>query len=274
MNWVTHEDDINLPAWLRDSLPSKCSYCGSELLNGYNEAGECTRRVCSNKSCRGTVGARIGQMCDMLGISGVKSGIGTRLATDHRLANHFQAVPLLVSEKPKISLAKLFKIAFIYGLDSEFDRICTPYSSVTEFFNDYRGLYYNMLLGYKDLLLEGEKYFDIQGIDMSWKKYDSVVSGCIVIHGEIPGFDNRDTFVGSVNRTYCGLTAFSYSKSARKTGLYCCISQDKFATSKKTSEALANGFPVYTVSEFYQSVNQKICDLGHRDELMELINAN
>ena len=51
MKWVLSSEDSSMPEWLRTNLNGVCQYCGSPIENGYNDAGECTRRRCSNKKC-------------------------------------------------------------------------------------------------------------------------------------------------------------------------------------------------------------------------------
>lgn len=272
MRWILANKDELVPVWLAGNLNTECPYCGSPIENGYNDYGDCTRRRCSNNKCVKMIGERIGEMCKILGYAGVKGGIGTQYATSNNLTSHFDAIPLLYKEsKPKVTLAMFLRCACIYGIDSEFDSIAGTYSSVTELFDNYKGKYLDTLLEYKDMLLNGEKYFEIVGAKKLERKYDTVVTGDIVITGVIPGFADRDKFVHYVNALYKGLVMFGYSKSKRKTGLYCCIAEDKLSATGKIQEALAGGYPIYTTAEFFNSVNRDIVNAGYADCLNEII---
>lgn len=271
MEWFRMSQDTRLPDWLKKNLNETCPICGSEIENGYNKNGECTRRRCTNDECLAMIAERIGKMCDLLGIKGIKSGIGLQYAKTHNMKSHFEAVPLIVRDgKPRITLSMLLRCCFLYGIDAECDAIASHYSSVSEMLNEYNGKHKQLLLENHSKLLEAEKYFDIIKIERQEKKFDSVVFGDIVITGEIPGFANRDTFVPLVNKFYRGLVEFGYSRSRRKTGLYCCIAQDKSATTGKVQDAKEGGFPIYTVEEFFRSVNKRIVDAGYGDCLREI----
>lgn len=272
MKWVITSNDELIPEWLSSNINIECPYCGAPIENGYNIYDECTRRRCSNKQCVKMIGERIGEMCTLLGYAGVKGGIGLQYASTHNLSSHFEAIPLLYKEeKPKVSLAMFLRCACIYGINTEFDNIAGTYSTVEELLNNYKGKHLSTLLKYKDLLLSGEKYFEIVGAKKLEKKYDTLVTGDIVITGVIPGFADRDKFVYYVNALYKGLVMFGYSRSKRKTGLYCCIAEDKGSMTGKIQEARAGGYPVYTVAEFFNSVNNDIVNAGGGDSLNEII---
>lgn len=271
MQWVSVREDTRLPDWLKKNINEVCPTCGSVMENGYNENGECTRRRCSNYSCPSMVGERIGKMCSILSQQGIKGGIGTQMAINNRLTSHFQAVPLIFKDgKPQISLATYFRCGCIYGIDADFDDIVGTANTVSEVMSRYNGKYLSVLKEHEEELLLGEQYFDIIGIEAVEKKYSPVLFGDIVITGQIPGVKNRDNFVGLVNRMYQGLTAFGYSKSKRKTGLYCCIAEDKSTGTGKINAALEGGYPVYTSAEFFNKVNSDIREAGCEESLMQI----
>lgn len=264
MKWVLSSEDSSMPEWLRTNLNEVCQYCGSSIENGYNDAGECTRRRCSNKKCPKMMGEKIGRMCEILNVPNIRGGNGVRLVNDYRLQSHFEAIPIIYNQsKPRVVLSTFLRCACIYGIDSEFDSIAGTFSTVSEMFNNYRGKYLSVLEECKDELLSGEQYFDIVQPEQVEKKYPTVIYGDIVITGVLPGVSDRDKFVGIVNKMYKGLTAFGYSKSKRKTGLYCCIAQDKNTTSGKANDARDNGFPVLTVDEFFKKLNSDISRAGY-----------
>lgn len=264
MQWVNTNVDSLMPEWLRTNLNEVCQYCGSPIENGYNEAGECTRRRCSNKSCPEMVGQRIGRMCEILNVPSIRGGTGSRMVREYRLQSHFDAIPIIFNgTKPRALLSTFLRCACIYGIDSEFNAIAGDATSISEMFEKYHGKYRYLLEEYKEELLLGETYFDIVKPEQIEKKYPTVIHGDIVITGVIPGVSDRDRFVGMVNKMYKGLTAFGYSKSRRKTGLYCCIAQDKNTTSGKANDARDNGYPVLTVDEFFKKLHADIQATGY-----------
>lgn len=270
MLWVKQSEDQFMPDWLKSELSDECPECHSPILNGYNDNMECTRRVCSNELCKRTIAARIGEMCKVLGIAGIKEGIGYKIVKDNGLTNYFDAIPIICTEKPDITLSTLFKFAFIFGINDEFEDICKDFTTVDEVLNDYIGKYKSELLQKADLLRYGATKFNIVKPVRHETLFSPVVGGCVVITGEIPKISNRDDFIPIVNATFLGLTNFTYSKTRRKTGLFCCIAEDKAAVTGKVQDAKSAGVPIYTKNEFMSEVISRIKSAGLYDEYIKV----
>lgn len=271
MIWVKTSEDERLPGWLKKELRETCEVCGTPILNGYNERGECTRRKCTNDNCPKALGVRVGALCTALNYSGIKDANGYSLVQQYQLKSHFDVVPILFKDKPKVRLPQLFRLAFIYGVDSEFDSICHGYQTPEEVFNGYNGKYKEVIEEKREDILHAAKYFDIVLPTQVKQEYKPVLFGTVVITGEVNGVSHRDTFIPAINKKFKGLTALGYSKSKRKTGLYCCISEDKAASTGKVAEAVAAGAPVLTSNEFIIKVIQDLVDLGYSNEVQAIL---
>lgn len=271
MNWVTHDEDQFMPDWLKSEIPGKCPECGAPILNGYNENNECTRRICSNTACPKMIGARVGQMCTVLGIAGIKEGNGYRVVKERNLTNHFDAIPYILDEKPTITTKDLFQLLFIFGAGTEFDSYCAEYDTVDEIIANYHGKFYGDLYDRLDLIERAKEVFNIKSCKNTMIKYNPIMTGVVVIHGEIPGVSNRDTVIPSINNLTQGLTQFSYSPHKRLTGLYCCISEDKSSTSGKVMAAKQANAPIYTYKEFLTNVLNKLVSSGHGDIVKQIL---
>lgn len=270
MLWLKQSEDYLMPDWLKSQLPDTCPECGAIIYNGYNKDNECTRRIDSNEQCPRVLAARIAYMCELMEVPGIKEGNSYKIVREHQLTNYFDAIPIIFKEKPKIHLSMLFRFAFIFGINDEFDLICKDYVTVDEVLNNYNGKYKKELSDKRELLKYGESKFEIIKPYKQDTTFSPVVGGVVVITGSIPGFEDRADFIPVVNSMFLGLTNFSYSPSKRKTGLFCCISQDKSITTGKVQDAKACGAPIYTKDEFMAEVMSRIKAAGYFEEYVKV----
>ena len=112
---VKQSEDSRLPDWLQKELKKECEYCGWEKENYYNERGECTNRRCPNPSCPGTLAHKIADMCEILGIKGIKEGMGLQFVKEHNLKSHYAVLPYILEGKPEVRLNTFMRISFIPG---------------------------------------------------------------------------------------------------------------------------------------------------------------
>jgi len=270
MIWYHHDVDSNLPEWLRAPLQSECEFCGHPIENGYNDKTVCTRRRCTNPNCIGVEAAKASYIITELGIKGIKEKTAYKIMRENGVSKCYDIIPIVLKEKPRVSLPQLFKFGFIFGLDSECSIICKDCNSVQEVYDTYKGNKLPKLLEVKEDLLYAEQFFTLKSKLKANKRFSPILFGCVVITGEIPAMEGeRDKFVGCINYMYMGLTNFSYSRSKRKTGLYCCISEDKNAYTGKAAYAREAGVPVYTSGEFIESINKQIIEKGLWEEFQE-----
>lgn len=272
MKWLLQSEDTIMSSWLKACVDTECPTCHSPIANGYNDKNECTRRICTNAECPRTIAARIADMCVLLGIDGIKEGMGYKLVKDHKLTNWFDAIPKICIEKPKITLAMLFKLSFIFGMNEEFDTLCDECTTVEQAINKYHGVNEKELKSKQELLEYGFTKFEIIQPHKVDKVFSPVIGGLVVITGEVPGYDNRDNFIPIVNAMFLGLTNFTYAKNRRKTGLFCCISQDKSASTGKVEDARDSNKPIYTKNEFMAVIINKIKEAGKFEEYIKVYN--
>lgn len=268
MRWIMQKDDELLPLWLSEVLPSKCTECGAEILNGYNEYDECTRRRCSNPKCIGNISSKIAKMCDILGIVGIKEGKAKKMVREYGLSNHWEILPILYDNKPELPLLLFLKCCFIYGIDSELRSISDGYDSIEDMLKCYRGKYYSILHEYEEVINEGSKYVTIEKVNNGFI-YNPVIVGEVNITGIVPGYKDREDFISSINYIFKGLVRLKYTNSKRKTGLLACIASDKKSATGKISSAIDGGIDIMTPDEFRAYIMQIISNTEEGKQFIE-----
>lgn len=246
MVWMKQSEDDKIPLWLKQNLDSHCK-CGTEKENYYNERGECTGRRCPNKQCPYTLAQRIADMCQILKVDGIKEGKGMQIVRDYALKSHFEAVPIIFKEKPTISLYQLLRISFIRGVDTQWDNICDCNSSIDELIQNYNGKHKYLLIENYQELKYGESFFYI--LKPEKKKCETLISGNVMISGNIRGFENRDDFIHAINYVSKGLVDIKV-KGKRKTNIMCLIQEKDEPNRGKAECALEYGIPIMTPEEF------------------------
>lgn len=266
MGWIKHSEDKNLPEYLKINLPTYCIHCGTEKLNYYNSDNRCTNRKCPNPVCSGTLGRKIAEMCDILKWEGIGDNTGRKLVLSNKLTNHFDAIPFIYKheQRPNISLGTLFRLAFIEGIDKRWEDICNPYGSVTEVLEKYKGEYAHVIQENKELLLYGEKFFDIKQPDK--QTYKPVIIGNVMISGTIKGFNDRNSFIAGLNMAGDGLISLRVV-GKRKTDVMALIQEADSPNQGKAECALENGIPIMTPEEFKNMVFSRIAEKLRKGEV-------
>lgn len=257
MRWVEQSKDNLFPDWLSKDISNKCPECGSEMVNGYNEYDECTRRRCSNPQCIGNISAKIAKMCETLGVAGIREGKAKKMVIENRLKSHWEALSVLYDNKPALTPLLFLKCCFIYGLDSELSAIAEGHDSIEGILKNYKGRHYQTLHEYEDTINEGLKYVTIEKVANGFI-YSPVIIGEVNITGIVPGYKDREEFIATINYIFRGLVRIKYTNSRRKTGLIACITIDKTATTGKIASAIEGGIPVLTPDEFRAYIMQRV----------------
>lgn len=247
MGWIKHSEDTNMPKWLKDNLPAKCK-CGTEKENFYNVDGKCTARRCPNKECPWTLAQRIAAMCDILNVQGIGDGKGLQLVQDYKLKSHFEAIPYIFKEKPTIQLYQLLRISFIEGVDTRWEQACSKFSSVDEFYTNYRGPLKDILHDNLELVKYGETFFNIQKYEA--QQFKALIRGTVMLSGHFRGFQDRDNFIRGINYASQGLIELGISQNKRKTGIMCLIQEKDEPMRGKAECALEAGIPIMSPDEF------------------------
>jgi len=246
--WVIQNEDINLPKWLTDELSGYCD-CGSPIENEYNHRNEITSSRCTNKQCPYVMAQKIKSMCkDILGMKGIGATTALNLVKEKSLSCHFDAIPILCKEKPRVSLYNLLRMCFIEGIDTGWKNVVEDNETVDELFSKYQGKYRRVLLYNEELIRKGEKVFSL--IQRNKFELDAVVTGTVMISGNIRGFNERNDFIRSINYASRGSIRIAVSESKRKTGIMALIQEKDTPNRGKAQTALACGIPIMSPSEF------------------------
>lgn len=257
MGWVLQTKDTNIPDWLMSSLDPYCS-CGAEKENFYNNAGECTSRRCSNKKCPETMASKIADMCTLMGIQGVKDGKGLRLVREHKLGSHFEALPLLLSEKPTMYLSDYMRICFIPGVDTAWHSLCGNASTIEDLMQKVPEKYKLLIEQSIDEIKAGLNYVVIKGREQQNNK--PLLTGNVMISGNIRGFNVREDFIKGVHAFTKGLAQFNVV-GKRKTNVLCLIQEADEPRRGKAACALENGIPIMTPAEFMEFTVKKLSEI-------------
>jgi hypothetical protein len=199
---------------------------------------------------------KIKSMCkDILGIKGVGAATGLRLVKEKSLSCHFDVIPILCKEKPRVRLYDLLRMCFIEGVDTGWNYVVGDCETVDELFHTYHGKYKDLLLCNEKLIRKGSMVFDL----IKSKKFelDAVVTGTVMISGNIRGFNERNNFIHSINAVSKGSIRIAIAEGKRKTGIMALIQEKDTSNRGKAQTALACGIPIMSPSEFVLYV----CDL-------------
>lgn len=253
--WVKQSEDEYLPEWLKSNIAEKCS-CGSEMENFYNNDGRITKRRCSNSTCPHKIALKIVGMCDILQLKGIGEVTAEKLAINKSLNNQYEALPHILDSKPRISLYDFLRIAFIEGIDTSWSEVVENCESLDDVYSTYKGKYRNLLDSNKDLLYSGLNFVEIK---QAWKpKHDAIITGTVMISGNLHGWNNRNDFIAGLNYVSDGYIRINVAESKRKTGVLALIQEADTPNRGKAECALANGIPIMTPAEFQAWVTEML----------------
>ena len=249
--WIKQSEDSQLPDWLKSNIRDKCE-CGHDMENFYNVSGQITARRCTNPKCPHVMAQKITAMCDILKVKGIGYKTGLSLIKTHNLTSHFEAIPYILEEKPRISICNLLRCNFIQGVDTKWSTVDAVCATVDDIFSVYSGEFKDLLLEHKTEILESAKYFSI--IEKYKPKFEPVVTGTVMLSGNIKGIPNRNTFIAGINYGSQGLIDIRVSEHKRKTGVMALIQEADSPRQGKAQCAEENGIPIMTPDEFKKYV--------------------
>lgn len=262
--WVKQTEDVSMPTWLNEALSSTCKYCGSPMLNHYNDDGRCTNRKCSNPECVGFVAARADYVRNLLGIKGIGFA---RCLSDAQMvkAKHpFELFPIW-GIKPIVSLGMFLRLHCFEGVDSEWDNVSQKLSLYTldELYEKYDGKWKSLLEENKDFIYDNLKYVQLveRPKTMSDKGPDIVYT--IMITGTPIGFDSKEHFINVVNEACGGRIVVIHQKTKRQTGVDCLIREPGSTTRGKVDAAKRGGIPIVTSEEFLKVILAQLQKLNN-----------
>lgn len=266
--WILQEKDLELPAWVKDELPSTCS-CGAPMANFYNAAGKVTARKCTNESCPKTIGRKIEAMCDILKMNGIGYETGLRYATQHKMKSHFEAVPLIWSVTPTVTLYQYLRCCFIPGVDTRWAEVAEKCDNIDDVFSKYKGQYAQLLKENEQLIREGAEYFEISE---SWKPaFEPLIRGTVMMSSEVKGFANRENFIAGINQASEGLISLNVINHKRQSGVLALIQEADSPRHSKYMFATENGIPVMTPADFQNKMLKQLLAKLQLPENKELL---
>lgn len=246
--WIKQEDDTFLPEWLVSNLPGVCS-CGSPMENFYNQQGRITGRRCSDEKCPFKVARKIVGMCDILKVKGIGEAKALSLVKSYKLTSQFEALPkILPDSKPKVSLYNFLRMCFIKGMDTTWGQVVGENETIEELYNNYKGEYRVLLDKYKSDILYNANFVEFE---RQWKPTrDALITGTVMISGNIKGYANRNNFIAALNVASQGLIRISVAENKRKTGILALIQEADTPNRGKAECAMQNHIPILTPEEF------------------------
>lgn len=249
--WVKQTEDTRLPQWLQSSLSHTCKYCGSEMLDYYNDAGRCTNRKCSNDECPGFLAAKADTMRTILGLKGVGFATCLNTITAYKLKSHLDLLPLW-NVRPTVTVDIFLRIHCIPGVDTEWEKIVKTNDIYTldELYSSYNGKNRSLLDKYKDELYAHANYVNfVQRPANSSRKKDALVI-TIMITGTPNGYSTKEDFVNTLNAALGGYIIIVHQKTKRQTGVDALIREPGSTTRGKVEAAIKGGIPIMTSKQF------------------------
>jgi hypothetical protein len=237
--------------WLKSNLSEKCIYCGSPMLNYYNDDYRCTNRKCSNPNCYGFVAAKADFARKLLGIKGIGFAGCLNDAEVIQATSPFQLFKVW-GIKPVVTIDQFLRIHCFEGVDSEWERIVKQLNIYTldELFERYDGKWKQVLLDNKEQIYANAEY-------VSFVKKPEKVSSTgpektfnIMITGTPNGFATKDDFINTLNVACQGRIVILHQKTKRQSGVDFLIREPGSTTRGKVDAAMRGGIPIVTSQEF------------------------
>lgn len=251
--WVKQAEDKRMPLWLKDSLPIKCRYCGSEMENFYNDDMRCTNRRCSNPKCCGFLAARADFVRNLLGIKDVGFA---KCLSDIRMYKCESVFELLNAWKvyPTVSVDVFLRMHCFEGVDSEWETVVRKLGVYTldELYEKYDGKWKQLLLNHKEEIYANLKYVTLVQRPSSMVQCGPKYTFTIMITGTPSGFDSKDDFINKINAICRGLIVVIHQKTKRQSGVDFLIREEGSTTRGKVEAAQKGGIPIITSQQFLQ----------------------
>ncbi len=245
--WVLQSRDKTLPNWLTDNLRSKCM-CGAEMENFYNPANEITARRCSDVNCPYRMAQKIVGMCEILGIKGIGEKTAYKMIKERGLKSHLEALPFISREKLKVDLYTYLRLLFVKGVSTGWGPIANRHKTLDDLMVNYNGKFSTELQERREEIMNGARLVDIKTEEP--QKFEPLITGTVMISGNIKGLNNRNSFISAMNKYSNGLIHLSVAESKRKTGIMALIQEADTPNRGKAECAIENGIPIMTPDEF------------------------
>lgn len=252
--WVRHDEDIRLPDWLKNALPSTCKYCGSPMENYYNNDFQCTNRRCSNSKCIGFMAAKADTMRSLLGIKGIAFATCLNDIRASGVTSHMQLLPYW-NCKPKVTVDVFMKMHCFPGVDNEWERIVqrNRIGTVEQLYENCGEKLRAIMDEHMDEIKQNLSYVELVNpyVERAFKQPKHIIT--IMITGTPNGFASKDDFINTINAALVsGNIVVVHQKTKRQTGVDFLIREPGSTTRGKVEAALRGGIPIVTSAEFIQ----------------------
>lgn len=250
---VKHTEDTVIPDWLKEHLHRTCQYCGSEMMNYYNDDGRCTNRRCSNPACCGELAAQGDFIAKVLDIKGIGFARCLEAVRAGRLTNPVQILGSF-QVKPTVSMSQYLRIHCFEGVDSGWETLCTRNNIYTldDLFSADLAEYRDLVMRNEQMLRDNAKFVIFKQKPVQYVEKHEVSYLTVMITGPVNGYSSKEAFLETVNAATYGRIVILYQKTKRKTEVDFLIRDNPTDTSGKVYAALEGGIPIVTSAQFLQ----------------------
>ena len=249
--WIEQEQDTFMPTWLKAGLSAKCGYCGSPMLNYYNEDSRCTNRKCSNPNCYGFTAARMDFVRKLVGIEGAGFATCLKDAQSFKVTSPFELLHAW-HVKPAVTLDKFLRMHCFEGIDSEWEKIVKGMNLYTldDLYQNYDGKWKGLLDEHKSEIYNNLQYVNLIVPNIQHRDKSEVYT--IMITGTPNGFNSKEHFIDALNEACNGYITILHQKTKRQSGVDFLIREPGSTTRGKVEAAQKGGIPIVTSEQFTQ----------------------
>ncbi len=258
-SWVIQSEDTIMPGWLNDSLRKTCPYCGSPMMNYYNDSMRCTNRKCSNDACSGFVAARADFVRKLLKMEGLGFKSCLRDIQISKAKTPFELLGFW-QYKPTVSLGMFLRMHCFEGIDNEWEDIAVSTGAYTldELYNNYNGKWKQLLEDNKELIYNNLQYVTLKGRPVDMVKSGPRMVLNIMITGTPIGFQSKEHFISTLNALCRGIIVIKHQVTKRQSGVDCLIREPGSTTRGKVEAAQKGGIPILTSEQFINALTMKM----------------
>jgi NAD-dependent DNA ligase len=223
-----------IPERFREVLNHKCTdkNCGYPLV--VNEA--LTRKRCVNPACPMHMKYRAAEVLRFLKVTGIGEETCYGLIVNNKLTSHFQVIPLVLAEKPRMELWQVAKYCFTPDISDGWVNHLGGRS-------DPEGLPRDLQM-YESTIRNAMQYFDI----VQHSQKDFTVH--IAVHGGLGTYGSRDDFPSLCNALVGNRVNTILKSSVTNTVHFLVTYQPNDTSCAKVKKALERGVDIVTPEQY------------------------
>lgn len=265
--YVEHKEDNLIPDWLKSALSSKCQYCGSPMLNYYNDDCRCTNRKCSNENCYGYIASKADFARKLIKIEGIGFAGCLRDAILIKAKSVFELFKYW-GIKPKVNLDTFLRMHAFEGVDGEWEKIVQTLGiySLDELYDKYNGKWKSLLEEHKEEIYNNSSYVTIKERPAGIIQDTPSLVYNIMITGTPIGFQTKEHFIETLNTICKGRIKVLHQKTKKQSGVFCLIREKGSTTRGKVETAKKAKIPIVTSEEFMLFLAVKLQELNLKNE--------